>query len=185
MYVRHMCGVTLFVATWCVSGCTNDHTNQRMWANRLNFAIHAVDESTKHKGWLFTNAQLCAMAELPDYQLPAKELEDFLVPEPTYRAEVMEKLLKVHQKYALRPANRDRISESNTPGISDDFAGCWLWLYDESRHFDRPLPGTEWSGLHCIVFFIQGEKVVGVIPVGGWQPLQGEPACVPFEFFNE
>jgi len=179
-----LCVTALLMGGLSAGGCTNGHTNQRSWHDRLRFATHAVDASTRRAGCLFTDKQLYVMAERPDYRLLPDDLEDRLITDPAHREHIMGELLKEYQTYALRPANRVHASESGVPEGSTGFANCWLWMYDESRHFDRPLPSSEWAGFHCICFYVQQGRVIGATSFAYWPPVETEPGCRPLKFFD-
>ncbi len=160
----------LLLASSGIFGCA-DPMQLRWHATQTSVAATVGNIARENKDHLLDTVQLEQLLHAaPDFVGTPGELEELLAPEKDYRDRIMYNSFHAYLQYkggAFGDLLGDRSWSAHT-----GFMECTLWIYDESAHFDRPLPGCAPLGFSADVFFIEKGKVIGTWPLVGWKPLR-------------
>lgn len=154
--------LTLVVLPPLMIGCAQP--GQESWHYKLAALVDAVAEVSRKSIAPLTAEQLSAILGAPDLAQPARQFA-FMLPEnppgsPGYRSGVMNKLWR---SYRLK-AGRDREASGwQAPGALDK---CEVWLYDERKHFAKPLPHG--LGFQAYYFIVRDSKVMDAGIIMPW-----------------
>ncbi len=169
-YRRFRTSFCLLLLAGCgaIPGCRDPE--QEYWHYRLGEVRGAVDYiSRDHHFSLFDEIQLRELLGEPDVKTGVEELKQLVSTGKVTPENVLEDLRRAYFLYMeseSKPPGRRNSDEGEDKG----FGLCEVWIYDESRHFDKPLycPGMR-SSFSATVFLIRDGKAVGTRAFSAWK----------------
>lgn len=174
---------TLILLFFLLQGCyVFQDPRQKDWHSEIIRASLAVKRATVKNAPFIVDKQLVAFIGEPDFKLSPFELQELLIEDLTYRETIMNHVWSGYRLAKRDVAQRDVNGSDYDPGTDnwkecEEFKKCSLWLYDETRHFSRPMVwgwGVN-TGFTCCVFFVEKSNVIGDCPVVFWKPLRSLP----------
>jgi hypothetical protein len=175
--------VIVVAACFLFQGCYHfQDPRQKNWHDEILRASLAVNRATVKKSAFIVDKQLVDFIGEPDFKLSPFELQELLIEDEPYRKKVMD-----HVRYSYCLAKRDvalrEAAGSHYAPVTNnwkecaEFNKCSLWLYDETRHFSKPMVwGLGYNeGFLCKIFFVERSNVIGDSSVIFWKPLRSLP----------
>lgn len=153
-------------------------SRQKDWHHKIMRASSEVTRVADKRAPFITDKQLVALIGEPDLKVRPLELEKLLVWDDSYRKRIMKEVWSDYCQDKRNQSSFQRAPEHDDWKDCEEFKKCSLWLYDESRHFNRPMVwgwGTS-AGFMCDFFFVEGHNVIGATLVGFWRPLRPLPS---------
>jgi hypothetical protein len=145
----------------CESGGPGGH---QQWHHQVARAAQASDQQSA-RGSMVSVEDLQAMAGPPDYRMRLGQLQQRMPGSDTYRSRVTGQL-------ALGYEDTRQAAARSAPGPLPELEQCMLWIYDESRHFSKPMDRNQRSGYYATVFYVFRNAVLGSETLIMWQPLR-------------
>lgn len=166
---RTWLGLTLFLHASIICGC-RDTSLQAQWNREIAFVAAAVSDLGKSSpGDCLSGSQLVTFLREPDYKLRIDELVPLL---PEGRQE--------HVVNRLREAYAEPAGLTVDQAGPEPLADCQLWVYDESRRFEKPM-SSFWCGdfgFSATIFIMREGKALVARSFAFWPGLEG-PDKVP------
>lgn len=175
--------VTVVVVCFLFQGCyLFQDPRQKNWHNEIGLASSKVIKATVKRVPFIVDRQLVALIGEPDFKLSPFELQELLIEDEPYRKRIMNEVWSDYCLAKRDVAQREVAGSDYAPGTdnwkeSEEFNKCSLWLYDETKHFSKPMVWG-WGvseGFVCRIFFVEESNVVGGCPVIFWKPLRSLP----------
>ena len=183
MTKKLLTNVILIVACFILQGCyCFQDPRQKDWHKEIGLASSTVIKATIKNVPFIVDKQLVAFIGEPDFKLTPLDLQDLLIEDGTYRKKKMNEIWSDYLLAKRDVAQRDVNGSDYDPGTDnwkecEEFNKCSLWLYDETRHFSKPMVWC-WgynTGFTCCVFFVERSNVIGANWVIFWKPLRSLP----------
>ena len=116
---------------------------------------------------------------IPDFKGSSKELANTLSADDR-KDDRMASLLRSFDRYTTGDYAQEWEGTSRAWTESDTFMACQVWVYDESRRFDRPVDHCLLCsdfGFMAVAFLVDEDRVIGVTTFNFWDP-QAIPASI-------
>jgi len=158
-----------------LQGCFNPERNKQInWYENTENAYVLVQKTVDNNAPYLFKEQLIAILGEPDFEITALELYNALPKHLSYSEKVMEDVWKAYCGSPLNRSGLNYVYQKNRWMENEEFKKCKLLIYDESKHFKKPLNwgfGCANSGFTCHIFYLDDNTIAGATYVTFWKPL--------------
>ncbi len=158
----------------CLDGCYDSPqiSKQKIWNEKLDTAAKVTNIFRYDNVPLLSTEQLISLVGQPDYKVKPSEFETLLNPniDVSIREYTMNEIWRMYLVFKKNPLlKKDKWQNSA------EFTDCILWIYDESKHFQKPLPKEFFAGLkpgfNTNIFFFENSNCLGYKHFMNYVPL--------------
>jgi hypothetical protein len=172
---KFLCG-SIILMTFCLQGCCpKGPWQQELWHNDMRMGTHAVEICRERGVPFIVDKQLVAMVREPDYKLHPEELQLMMTVDDSYKEHTMKRLYERYCRIQGEKSDLNNNCKESNWRKSEGFKQCMLWLYDETVHFNKPLPECAFCAYGhfvCYIFLLEGQDVIGESGVPLWKSLE-------------
>ena len=172
MRVKSLSWICATGISCCLLGACNNQVrrSQELWNQRMHHTIHAVDNLLSHGSLMVPEKQLIALAGLePDWRIKATRFAELYIENDPSQKRAMRDVWTAYCIRTRSPCESDCDDEDYGWKHCEAFKRTTLWVYDESKHFTKPLGSNDL--LECIFcakpcflvafFFVRDGNVIG------------------------
>ena len=173
----------MLLALFCFSGCYDspEILNQKFFREGLSRATDIVSNFHYDNAQSLSKEQLISLVGEPDFKVRPLDFEVLvdsniaIMKTLTSREYIMSELWSDYLRYKPKKGPYATVRQKDEWRNSVEFANCMLWVYDESKHFRKPLPKELFCclkpGFITYVFFIENSFCIGYSPFETYVPL--------------
>jgi hypothetical protein len=164
----------ILMSSYLQGCCPKGPWQQEVWHDDMRRGAFAVGICEARGAPFIVDKQLVALVGEPDYKLYPEELELMMAADDSYKEHTMKRL---YEAYCIIQKDRSDLNndcKASNWRESESFKRCTLWLYDETKHFSKPLPYCSFcadEGFACKFFFLEGSSVIGAAGEHRWKSL--------------
>jgi len=166
----------IILMAFCLQGCCpSGPWQQQMWHDDMRSGTHAVEICRERGAPFLVDKQLVAMVGESDYKLYPEELELMMTADDSDREWTLNQLYQVYCIFKKERSGLSNYCKESSWRESESFKQCMLWLYDETVHFNKPLPFCPfcaYDGFVCHFFLLEGSDVIGELKLPLWKSLE-------------